>query len=161
MEKISITIAWKGDDAEILAAGSAKEAEAAYNAARIDPQYDFVGYLRKPMWLKREAPKMTKRRKIQARGEVAQKELTAAEKKAADLAGNISDMKALIKKSEKALEGKEAVIGEAAAVAAQAKEEAAPFMRSGRKSKAPAKKAPAKKKAAPKGEGPKLDGDDK
>lgn len=66
MEKISIALAWKNGEMNILAAGSADEALAAYREAELDETNDFVGMLRKPVWYKRNTPARNKARAEEA-----------------------------------------------------------------------------------------------
>lgn len=57
MEKINIAIGYKAGKTTIIAEGGVQEVLDAYNEAKKDESWDFVGMLRKPRWYKRATPK--------------------------------------------------------------------------------------------------------
>jgi len=62
-----MTVAFKGDKMEVLATGDVMDCLTAYDEAKADESYDFVGMLRKPTWHKRSTPKRSLELTLQRR----------------------------------------------------------------------------------------------
>jgi hypothetical protein len=75
MEKISIAVGFKDGIPEILKEGKVDEVLAAYREAELDDSFDFVGMLRKPVWYKRNTPKINKEREAERRKQAERNEV--------------------------------------------------------------------------------------
>lgn len=96
MEKTSIAIAFKGSKMEVLKVGEVPEVLDAYNEAKGDESYDFVGMLRKPRWYKRATPKRSRELTLQRRKneeERAKREAEYAAQEEARLEARIKELR--------------------------------------------------------------------